>query len=550
VWALGDIRIGATVAASKFAGTIQSFLDEYLVSEEAPGMVPFGGRDSELDHLDRWLADEKAPPRLVLAAPAGRGKSALLVHWVQRLNEGSRIGNSGDDRWQVVFVPISMRFGTNRPEVFYEALAARLAEIVGHHLETPRTEPAAYFEDQCRILLGQIVAGSLRVLLIIDGIDEALGERFGANWFPRATRLHVRLLVSARLQVGDSDARGWMTRLGWTTGVRVQPFTLPPLFLQGVEDLLHRSGAPIELLAARPEITQRLLELSGGEPLLLRLYVEDLWRRGNEAGHLTPDALGSIKPGFGSYFRDWLERQHRAWAEEGVRISAEILDAHLAVLACAYGPLISDELAELVRRAHGVEPSLRMQGVLHPIRRFVIGTGQRTGTRDAGYILSHPKLGEYLREEYFDHDAMARTRHVFTDWGYEVVRQVNNNLIDPAAIPPYLLQYFTQHLSDVKAPTAAFMSLVDEGWLRAWEVFEGGYQGFADDVRRALRRVAHDDAGGGKTLGACVRCVLTLCSIRSSSAQIPPALLLRKHRTMRVSASVWRPRHNLRYRCG
>jgi hypothetical protein len=162
-------------------------------------VVPFGGRDPELGHLDRWLAHENAPARLVLAAPAGRGRSALLVHWVQRLKKVGRVG-TGDDQWRLVFVPISIRFGTNRPEVFYEALAARLAEVVGRPLEAPRTEPAANFEDQCRILLDQIVAGSLHVLLIIDGIDEALGEGFGASWFPRATGSHVRLLVSARLQ--------------------------------------------------------------------------------------------------------------------------------------------------------------------------------------------------------------------------------------------------------------------------------------------------------------------------------------------------------------
>ena len=126
----------------------------------------------------------------------------------------------------------------------------------------------------------------------------------------------MRLLVSARLQVGDRDAHDWIARLGWTTGVRVQSLDLPPLVQRGVADLLRQAGAPVDVLAARPEVTRRLLQLTEGEPLLLRLYVEDLWEHGDAAGRLTLDDLAHIKPGFGVYFKDWLERLRTAWADE------------------------------------------------------------------------------------------------------------------------------------------------------------------------------------------------------------------------------------------
>ena len=203
--------------------------------------MPFGGRDLELACLTRWLDDDGQSARLVLVAPAGRGKSALLIHWVRSLEKLGRTGE-GDLQWRLIFVPISMRFETNRPEVFYEALAARLAEIVGQEIEPSHVAPAAYYEDQCRVLLDRAIAQNIRTLLVIDGIDEALGERFGAGWFPRNPGPHVRLLVSARLQIGDHNAQGWIARLGWSDGVRVQPFELPTLSPHGIGELLGSEG--------------------------------------------------------------------------------------------------------------------------------------------------------------------------------------------------------------------------------------------------------------------------------------------------------------------
>ncbi len=70
---------------------IQNFLGEYLGSDAHP--VPFGGRDDALKMLDNWLAD--TTPYLLLAAPAGRGKSALLVRWLDRQSLSTRRFSAG-----------------------------------------------------------------------------------------------------------------------------------------------------------------------------------------------------------------------------------------------------------------------------------------------------------------------------------------------------------------------------------------------------------------------------------------------------------------------
>jgi hypothetical protein len=56
--------------------SVREFFRLYLGTDQAP--KPFGGRDRQLLSLDDWL-DSKDSDRLLIVAPAGRGKSMLLV---------------------------------------------------------------------------------------------------------------------------------------------------------------------------------------------------------------------------------------------------------------------------------------------------------------------------------------------------------------------------------------------------------------------------------------------------------------------------------------
>jgi hypothetical protein len=97
---------------------------------------------------------------------------------------------------------------------------------------------------------------------------------------------------------------------------------------------------------------------------------------------------------------------------------------------------------------------------LKPIQRFVIGL-DRPETETAGYILSHPKLGMYLREEHCDPEDIQATQAAFVRWGRKTVERLNSGALGPQEIPEYLLQYYTQHLWDVAAPAEVFLELVE-----------------------------------------------------------------------------------------
>jgi hypothetical protein len=108
-----------------------------------------------------------------------------------------------ENAWQLAFMPISIRFDTYRPEVFYEGLARRLAEIMGEALPSEAIRGGDGFRDAVRDLLDRI--DDRRVIIIIDGST----RRYMAASRPRSCRPitqmppNLRVLLSARWQVGD-----------------------------------------------------------------------------------------------------------------------------------------------------------------------------------------------------------------------------------------------------------------------------------------------------------------------------------------------------------
>ncbi|MBL8659397.1 MAG: hypothetical protein JNM75_06535 [Rhodospirillales bacterium] len=508
-----DLAKAATAPA--FQSRIQAFLDEYLKSEAGP--VPFGGRDHELGCLDTWLADDGQPARFLLTAPAGRGKSALLVRWIDRLKNTGAVGAEG---WQLVFVPISIRGGTNAQRVFYQALAERLAMITGQRLEQPAMDAAGFYADKVRDLLTELVRSGRRVLVVLDGVDEALRGEFDATIVPRILCPTVRIVISARWQLGDTDSAGWQQRLDWRWDVKCRALDLDKLDRAAIGDVLVKMGAPLDVVAADQALVDRLAELTEGEPLPLRFYATDLWHKGEEGVRITRADLDNLRPGFGPYFDRWLQHQQKAWRDAGESVDQKTVEAVLAVLSYAFGPLEGGDVLRLASFVSGSAPPLSAQVLLEPLRRFVIGDG----SADHGYVLSHPKIGEYLQQERF-RDAVSTIAAAFVAWGRDVVAKLNAAAMKRANAPRYLLQFYSRHLQDcAEATPQDFLAMVNDGWRRAWEHLEGGQQGFANDVRVAWTIVRKDDPLAD--LGAQLRCALTLSSIRSLGHNVPSELIL------------------------
>src|SRR5262249_39271088 len=150
----------------------------------------------------------------------------------------------------------------------------------------------------------------------------------------------------------------------------------------------------------------------------------------------------------------------------------------LSILAFALGPLESRDVLGLMKEIYHKDDYVSEHRMLRPLRRFVLGNGRQ----ESGYVLSHPKIGEYLQRERFGAQAAALRRGCAA-WGLNHPRYLNADRVAPHQDSHYTLQFLRGHFENAGLPATQWMELVENGWRRAWEQFEGGPRGFASDVQ-------------------------------------------------------------------
>ncbi|MFE6826933.1 trypsin-like peptidase domain-containing protein [Streptomyces sp. NPDC057690] len=463
--AVPSLLAGLTALSASYAGRIENFLVEYLGRDGTP--VPFGGRDAQINMLTAWLADPQAPPYALVAAEAGRGKSALLVRWAQEVTR--------QERAHVVVIPVSIRFNTAQAGVVFPALATRLGEVYG---ESPGATDmsAEQWKETCHGYLRRQPPDGRPLLVVMDGLDEATDWQPGPDLFPAAPGRGVRVLVSARHLAGDADDRGWLTRLNWDSLAVSLP--LPPMDREGVRQVLHVMGDPLAGLATKVDVVSELYRLSEGDPLLVRLYVEALLPYGERAAAINADELPSISKGLEGYFTRWWDEQERQWRDRNRNPTAERQDLEdfLNALACALGPLGHDDLAGIMPRPLSW---LRLRALTTEVGRFVIGDG-----RETGFVYSHPRLGTYFRELMGQAERDAWDER-FLAHGRRALAQSREGTTE---VSPYAVRFHGAHLERAQGPDEDLYALVHGSWLRACQALEGGDSTFLNDSERAWRR--------------------------------------------------------------
>jgi hypothetical protein len=460
----------------------ENVLNFYLGSEKTP--VAFGGRQAELEELDDWLEGGREP-YLVLAAEAGRGKTALLLRWAAHVAARGKVG--------VIFIPVSVRFGTNLPDFVFGSLATGLA---AHHGE-PRA-PLGCLPPQ---LLQEASLGYMRrvsqnrpLLVILDGLDEAVGWEAHPKLFPSDPPQGLRVVVSARAGTRMPDAAAWALRLGWD-GSLARRRQLSPLSAEGVAEVLLQMGFP----PARVDLPAELYRLSEGEPLLLGLYAGELWQQGNEAPRLRPQDLGTIRPGYEGYIRHWCEGRQGLWGQEWSRREPQ-LQALLEVLSCACGPLARGDLLELLE-GDGIGAS-DLDALLQRL-------GPLVSSSDC--VFHHPRLAAYFYDNLPDRQR-RRSHERFAEWGRRVLSELESGRRRPEEVSPYLARYFGEHLERAGAPSAEIYNLLSPLWLEATAQASGAPRLFLNDAERVWRLAVRQ---GPPAAGHLVRAALYLSTFAS-----------------------------------
>ena len=495
---------------------IQNFLTEYLGTDSHP--VPFGGRDEALKMLDTWLAE--TTPYLLLAAPAGRGKSALLVRWLDSLKAREDLS--------LIFIPVSIRFGTNMESVFYAALAARLAFLHGDEVPASPETSTAVYRGLVSDYLSKPLASGRTLLVVLDGLDEAADWQAGADFMPGELPAGVRVVVSARFLAGDADSTPWLGRLNWErNGLAAAP-SLIPLDRAGVADVLLKMGCPLDELSRNVDIVAELYRLSEGDPLLVGLYVGDLWAKGEEVTRLQPEDLAAIQPGYKGYFDRWWDDQKKLWKDKKPWLEKHVR-AVRNLLAGALGPLFKNDF-------HALDSELEsdyINDALDVLQRFVIGDND-----SHGYTFSHPKLGQYLW------DALApiektKVEECFLAWSEQTLQEFIDGRRDPkkkAESPAYVVRSYSAHLTRSNQPIEKWLQLINhQQWAQAWFTVEGAYGGYLQDVHRvqeqcqAFDRRSMEEYSRAPCIGHKLRCALIKSSLytlmESTPAELIPVLV-------------------------
>lgn len=458
---------------------------------------------------------------MLLWAPGGRGKTALLVRWLAELPPDL----------DKVFVPISIRAGTNLEHVFYEALAARLGTVLEE--QPTKSADAYHYRERVHTYLKRFTNAERPCLVVIDGLDEATGWDVNAAMLPRQPPAGLRVVVSARQLFKDKDDRGWLSRLGWSDAGIARSEVVRPLGRAGIADLLRRSS--LTELSEDEAIVGRLYNLTdGGEPLVVKLYAEQLLEQRGLADRLRHGDLKDLKRGLAGFFDLWFADQNAIWEKKHPPVDKNAVYLVLAILACAHGALkIKDILGVAKHAGLGlfVGPA-----ALEAVERFVIGKpGPPGDTGERNFVLTRPRLSEFLRSDEFllTHAYVPQIQAAFLAWGASEVEAVNKPGANPGHVPRYLLVYYLQHLKqDPNTPLSRYRALAENGWRLACTEHGGGEASLVEQLDTCLDRLL--EAGRAdpaalqvpKTgLGGIVHVGLCLASLQSQGTSIPPNLL-------------------------
>ena len=528
--AVSELRLqlftaGLSSLPTDFETRVHNFLIEYLGTPDH--QVPFGGRDGDIAALDDWLSDPSATPYLILLSAAGGGKSALLVRWCESLLSRGDVA--------VVFFPVSVRFRTNLAAVVFSSLAARLALLHGERLPWDPATTAEFWRGLVTQYLERPLPRGRRLLVVLDGLDEAGDWEAAADLFPRQVGKGTRVVTSARYLAEDAGTAAWLRRLGWDRGDLGSAANLGPLTSDGVAQVI-RVQYPSALSAASVyEIAEELHRLSEGDPLVLSLHLSAHLARPEALQQLSTSALQNRPPGLSKLLEQWWDDQRRLWGAANPVLERRVRET-LSVLCCALGPLTRAELLQLASPEADLD-SWTLSESLRPLNRLVVSTGD-----PEGLVFSHPRLREYFSDRLTEEER-RRYQGRFVEWGNGILAGLEQGRLQPGDVPSYLVQYYGAHLEATGAPVDKLRALISGRWLSAWDAQGAMPFGFVNDVHRAWRAAEREDRGAAEiyaiapNLETEMRAALHQARVYGQSRNVPAALLLALLKNGRLTAS-------------
>ncbi|WP_437752636.1 TIR domain-containing protein [Sorangium sp. So ce1389] len=275
----------------------------------------FFGREDVLAAIERLLAEEAGSSGwvLVLGGP-GMGKSAILSRWLAAEERRGRRVPHHFLRRDVM--------DWDRPDAISRSLSAQIEALYPGQKDSEATPESRLVELLARVSQRELVPRRERLVLLVDGLDEARSEGAGQNpllsFLPYALPPRVQMLCASRPQyphLAALESRGSVRRIdldapAWATSneeacrafwVHHGPLFVPALpgrlieeaVVKGQGNLLYASKLR-EWLQDQPPDQRRAARLPRG----LSGFLEQVWRQlrglSRERFRIVCDGLGLL----------------------------------------------------------------------------------------------------------------------------------------------------------------------------------------------------------------------------------------------------------------
>jgi WD40 repeat protein len=355
----------------------------------------FFGRREALNDLERFISQHDRGV-LVLTAPWGVGKSAVLARWARNRQEaGASVAYHFFNRTLA---------STTQPVQALRALIVQLRFLAGAKEALPLPDEPEALHDRLAVELQTDASAKAPRILIVDALDEADSPL--ECLAPPSLGAHTYVIASARAEDDNSPdvLRRWLTG-GRSRSFPVKRHCLPPL---SIADVLDWVQSTLEALPPdqRQALAKRLHRTTDGIALFLRYVLDDL-RRAHEEGASTSALLADLEnlpAPFSEYAAEQLLRLKdlgdQAWSARVQRLFAllTLIKAAIAVgelnlvlnpdrqpgsdLDLNLDPRITRWLS-LRTEGRGAEPQIAFQ---HPRLAEVFGEGMKGRWDMAGLV--------------------------------------------------------------------------------------------------------------------------------------------------------------------
>lgn len=482
---------GAQYARPNYRNNISALLNLY--SE------PFVGRIEELTKLAAF-AVSPAGSYLLLEAPAGYGKSALIAYMILRHEKGGSLLPNV----RILYFFIRSEGNNNTSSAFYEAINSQLLSLLG--LEGGVPNDKRELRKQFSQLWAEATQQADRehpLLLLIDSLDESsIGVDSIIAELPNGLCDYVHVIVTSRpnpdplAQVSPEHPFHQLVIL------RLNTFSTAEISI-----LLEQKQLDLTL-------TQKVLDLTQGEPLFVRFIVQDIADKGTAA----LDKIEEQAPdGVENYFRYQFRQLDQA-AEDNL-----IWDI-LGLLISIRGGIELSEIADLWKMTNR-----RVRRAIEPIQRYLIGREQ--------IMLMHMQLRKVLLSEFSDRERIGYKQAVL-QWA-----QHYQSCGWPRNTPTYLLNHYAGHLAEADDRDGLAALFSNHQWLHARvPAANYEYDGYIADLMltwertHTLIRYELETGQPSSTFLDCVRYTLIRTTINSLAAEYDASLVARA-----VETGIWSP---------